>query len=167
MLLDIALPEMDGLSLQEEMQRRGIVLPIIFMTGLADVGVAVRALQHGAFDVIEKPLQTEVVLDRVTRALKEDAEWRRQWNRRTSVEIRMRSLSRRERDVLEQVLQGANHKVAADVLGITLKTFLKHRAHVLRKLEVQGEVELLLLMTEVGLAASSTHPEPREPVHHS
>lgn len=167
MLLDVSLPGMDGLALQDEMRVREIVMPVMFITGVADFGTAVRALHGGAFELIEKPLSKTAVVNCVTRALEADARRREQAQRRQSVERRLQSLSSREQEVMDRLLHGENHKVTAEALGISLKTLLKHRARILKKLDAGNEVELLLLMTEAGLATNSERLELREPAHHS
>jgi FixJ family two-component response regulator len=167
LLLDIALPGVDGLTLHRMLQEQGLELPVVFITGFADVATAVRAMHAGAFDLIQKPMDDAVLRDRVVRALNADLRHRTQLSRREIVQSRLATLSSRETEVLEHILNGLNHKQMADQMEIAIKTLLKHRAQVLRKFEVRSEVELLLLMTDAGLATNSRPAEQREPASRS
>lgn len=167
LLLDLCLPGMDGLSLLRSLRRRGIALPVVIVTGIADVSVAVRALHEGALDLIEKPLDPEILVQRVTTALELSSQWRQRTERRAKIESQIATLSPREREVLGHMLSGLSHKVMADRLGIGIKTLFKHRAHALRKLEVRDEVQLLLVMNEAGLTNNSALLEQPGPRLHS
>jgi FixJ family two-component response regulator len=167
LLIDNVLSGNNPVSLLNALRDRGQWLPVVFLVEEGEVSFAVQAMREGAFDIIEKPLDREQCSDQIMRALASDARQRRKLAQRAELEARLVSLSPRERDVLEQLLTGTNHKVIADRLGISIKTLLKHRAHVLRKIDAHTEVELLLLMTSVGLAGHSMQSEPLEPARHS
>lgn len=143
LILDIRMPGMSGLELQEVLQQRGFALPIIMISGHADVPMAVRALKAGAFDFIEKPFNDQSLLDIVQRAI--------DLNRRQQSDLlqlqawreRMATLTPREREVMQEVVAGLPNKVIASRLGVSLKTVESHRARVMEKLEA-GSVSALV-----------------------
>jgi len=136
---------MSGLALQEEMIRRGITLPVIMLTGFSEVAIAVRALQRGAFDFMEKPFGDEQILASVARAIELDADHRRRHAERAWVRSRVGRLTPREREVMSGVVAGKANKVVAYELGISPKTVEAHRARLMQKLEVQSLAELVRL----------------------
>jgi FixJ family two-component response regulator len=126
-VLDIRMPDMSGMELQEELNRRSHAPPIIFVTGHGDVPMAVTAVKRGAVDFIEKPFSDSAFLELVQKALQLDAELR----------------TPREREVMERVIAGKLNKVIADDLGISIKTVEAHRARVMEKLGVSSLAELV------------------------
>ncbi len=152
LVLDIRMPGMSGLDLQELMVERSIELPVIFVTGHGDVPMAVRALKAGAFDFIEKPFNDQLLLDCVQRAIGQDIERRREAARTADIRARMASLTPRERQVLELVVRGASNKVIGNELGVTQKTVEAHRARVMEKLAADS-LSHLVRMTAPLLAA--------------
>jgi two-component system response regulator FixJ len=166
LLLDIGLPGMDGLSLQRELLRREIVIPIIILTGLADISLAVRAIQAGALDVLEKPVCNDELRRIVEKALQVDREHRQRESDRKQVLARLATLSEREREIMDQLSIGKNSKELAAVLGIGTQTILKHRAKVLRKLQVRNEVELVRLLASHELIRNPGPSAPPVPAHH-
>lgn len=142
-LLDVRMPGMSGLRLQEEMAARGLRAPIVFMTGHGDVPMAVEAMKKGAHDFLEKPWREEDLLERLRRALDLDAE------RRRAGEIFER-LTPRERQVLERVLAGKAGRVIAIELGVSEKTIEFHRARLMRRLGVRTREELFALCRASG-----------------
>ncbi len=152
LVLDIRMPGISGLDLQEQLPSYKIELPLIFISGHGDVPMAVRALKSGAFDFIEKPFNDQVLLECVQRAIEKDAEYRRKRAAKADVTARMDLLTPREREVLELVVDGASNKVISNSLGVSLKTVEAHRSRVMEKLQAGSLSELvrLVLSLEVG-----------------
>lgn len=149
LLLDIRMPGISGLDLQDELRKRRIPIPIVFLTGHGDVPMAVRALKKGAFDFIEKPHEEERLVLAVLNALRMDENRRKQANRHdeTSQELatRLATLSDREREVLDQILDGKPTRRIADELRISVKTVEFHRARIREKLGVASLPQLFRL----------------------
>jgi len=150
LVLDVRLPGKSGVVLQEELAELGITLPIIIVTGYADVGTAVRVLKQGAFDFLEKPLDGDTLLGCVREALALDTRRRRACEERERLCARLARLSARERAVFDQVVQGKANKVVAIEFGISEKTVEAHRARVMHKLGATSLAELV----RMDLAAS-------------
>lgn len=142
-LLDIRMPEMDGLEVQEALQERGVALPIIIMTGHGDVPLSVRAMKAGAIDFIEKPFEKEVLISAVEEgfATLKRADSGRERSKQAAV--RLQALTPREREVLEGLAQGLPNKTIAYDLGISPRTVEIHRANLMTKLEVRSLSEAL------------------------
>jgi FixJ family two-component response regulator len=145
LLLDVRMPGMSGLSLQDELVARHVALPVIIVTGYGEVATAVRALKTGAVDFVEKPFSDEVLLDRVRQAILQDRQTRQARAKRAEVQERYARLTARERAVLELVVAGKANKVIAGDLGLSAKTVEAHRANVMRKMEAQSVAELVRL----------------------
>lgn len=149
LVLDVRMPGMSGLALQEELYKRRVRIPIVFLTGHADVPIAVRALKKGAFDFIEKPLDSQRLIVSVLNALRFDAEQRMQAAQQASdsnpAAARLALLSEREREVLDRVLAGKQTRVIAEELCISVKTVEFHRARIREKLGVASLAELFQL----------------------
>jgi FixJ family two-component response regulator len=152
LLLDIRMPGMSGLDLQDELHKRRYAIPIIFLTGHGDVPLAVRALKRGAIDFIEKPHEEERLVLAVANALHADAERRRdQWkavpSSTTSSDLnaRLATLSEREREVMEHMLAGKLTRQIAETLCISVKTVEFHRARIREKLGAVSQAHLLSL----------------------
>ncbi len=143
LLLDVRMPGMSGLDLQQQLQDQGHRIPIIFMTGHGDVPMATRAMKAGAFDFIEKPFQGQTLLARVREALERDARELRRQAQRSEAAARLARLSPREREVLERVAAGQYNKVIAAELGISLSTVEIHRKRVMEKLEADSLSDLI------------------------
>lgn len=143
LLLDVRLPGMSGVVLQQELARRGILLPVIVMTGYADVGTAVGMLKRGAFDFFEKPFSDTALFDRVQQAIAVDAARRQARAQRQRVAERLAGLTAREREVFDQVVHGKPNKVVASEFGISEKTVEVHRARVMQKLGAASLAELV------------------------
>jgi len=137
LLLDLKLPGKSGLELQHELAAHELRLPIIFLTGYAEVPTAVRALKTGAFDFLEKPFGDETLLDCVRRALDLDRHNRQKSEQISSVTVKLARLSPREREVMELMIAGKPTKVIASELGLSPKTVEVHRGRVMRKMEVR------------------------------
>jgi len=143
LLLDVRLPGMSGVVLQDELARLAIRLPVIVMTGYADVGTAVRMLKCGAFDFFEKPIADAALLARVQQAIALDATRRRTRAQREAMTARLARLTAREREVFDQVVHGKANKVVAIEFGISEKTVEVHRARVMHKLGAASLAELV------------------------
>ncbi|MEA2624889.1 MAG: two-component system, LuxR family, response regulator FixJ [Candidatus Binatota bacterium] len=145
LLLDVRMPGLSGLDLQEELRRHGLPPPIIIMTGHARVPTAVRALKGGAIDFIKKPFSDRSVLDRILRAIDLDRRTRQVRVECTRFASRLASLTARERQVMNLVIAGKPNKIIAADLGISSKTVEIHRSRVMDKMEVDSVAELVRL----------------------
>jgi FixJ family two-component response regulator len=130
LVLDIRMPGMSGLELQQHLNRTGSMLPVIFITGHGDVPMAVQAMKEGAFEFIQKPFRDQDLLDRINHALQQDAESRHNLARRADVVRRLETLTPRERQVMDMVVDGAANKVIAIDLNLSEPTVEIHRAKV-------------------------------------
>ncbi len=146
LLLDIRMPSMSGLELQQVLRQRGLSIPILFMTGHADVSSAVQALKSGAADFIEKPFKDQVMLDAVAAAVRRSDEDLQDARRRAEAAGVLSSLSPREREVARLVALGQPNKLIAGTLGISEKTVHIHRQHVMDKVGLSSAAELARLM---------------------
>jgi len=143
LVLDLKLPGMSGLELQDHLIRNRIDLPIVIVTGHADVPTAVTALKRGAVDLIEKPFNYREVVSVVRKAFARDAENRERRARDEHVRARIASLTDRERAVLQRVMEGKANKVIAAELDISIKTVEVHRAKLMEKMAVGSVAELV------------------------
>jgi two-component system response regulator FixJ len=145
LVLDIRMPDMSGLELQQHLNRIGSMLPVIFITGHGDVPMAVQAMKEGAFEFVQKPFRDQDLLDRINHALKQDAENRNTVARRTEVLQRLESLTPRERQVMDLVVDGAANKVIAIDLDLSERTVEIHRAKVMEKMGARSVAHLVKL----------------------
>jgi FixJ family two-component response regulator len=171
LVLDVRMPGMSGLDLQTELSRQHIEIPILIITGYAEVPLAVRAMKAGAFDFIEKPFSDQTLLDRIRAAVALDEVTRRRRSAREQVRARMRLLTQRERDVLERVISGKSNKVIAAELNLSMKTVEVHRAHVMEKLQATSLADLIRLVllaegNDPDDAAGSPAPSGATPAVH-
>lgn len=146
LVLDIRMPGMSGLAMQKEMQAIGNKMPIIFITGHADISMAVEAMKLGAIDFIEKPFREQELLDSIYRAMevaKRDYSTNKELN---ELQEGMKSLSPREKEVLKYIANGDASKVIAIELNISQRTVENHRANLLEKLNVRSTANLIKLM---------------------
>lgn len=141
-LLDIRLPGPSGLELQAALLRKGVELPIIFLTGHADVSSSVRAMKAGAIDFLEKPVARETLLEALRRALEADVVRRNTLEAERRHRERLNLLTPREQAVFERVIAGMLNKQIADDLGVSLRTVKAHRAQLMQKLGVSTPAEL-------------------------
>lgn len=146
MVLDVRLPGMDGLELQRALYRQGIRMPVIFITGHGDIPMAVRAVNAGALDFLEKPFDDDKLLERVEEALANDREQREIAERRATIEERLATLTPREREVMEEILKGKLNKVIAADLDLSTRTVEVHRARILEKLHVRNVSAMVRLV---------------------
>jgi RNA polymerase sigma factor (sigma-70 family) len=140
LLVDLNMPGMSGLDLQQYLKENGVVLPVIFLSGRADVPKAVRAVKEGAIDFIEKPFDYKHVVALVRDCLKRDAEGRDERRRHAE---RLAQLTQREREVLDLVVAGRTNREVAEALDISVKTVEAHRARLMEKLQVDSLAELV------------------------
>jgi two-component system, LuxR family, response regulator FixJ len=147
-LLDVRMPGMSGLDLLDLIRQKGFVHPVIIITGHADVPMAVRALKSGATEFIEKPFNDQDLIDRVQQAIDDDAENRNSLEDRTSIKARVRTLTPREAEVMELVVEGNANKQIAAMLGLSEKTIEVHRSRVMRKMEAANAADLIRMVLE-------------------
>lgn len=148
LVLDLRLPGMSGLELQDYLKRRGVEIPVVFMSAHGDVPTAVSALKGGAVDFIQKPFSYREVLSVIAKAFERDGELRRKRALRALVDERLATLTDRERDVMARVLEGKPNKVIAVELDISVKTVEVHRAKVMEKTGAGSVAELVQLMLQ-------------------
>lgn len=143
LVLDIRMPGLGGLEIQEKLNEMGSTLPIIFITGHGDVPMAVEAMQKGAVDFIQKPFRDQELLDRIGEALKTDQERRFAREEKSEVLEKVGKLTNRERQVLDLVVTGKPNKVIAYELGVSQRTVEIHRARVMEKMEAKSLADLV------------------------
>ena len=143
LVLDLKLPGMSGLELQEYLHGRDIEIPIVFVTGHGDVPAAVSALKGGAVDFIQKPFSYKDVLSVIEKAFERDAKIRERRTRQSRIAGRLATLTEREREVLQRVIEGRPNKIIASELDISMKTVEFHRAKVMEKMGVTSVAELV------------------------
>lgn len=146
-LLDIAMPGQSGLEVQAALKARGLAAPVIFLTGHGDIPLAVRAVQAGAVDFLEKPVQGAMLLERVRRALALDHEWRQTHGRSQAIQQAYARLTAREREVMAEVVSGLTCKEIALKLRISPRTVEVHRTHVMHKMGAANLAELVSMAT--------------------
>jgi RNA polymerase sigma factor (sigma-70 family) len=148
---DIRMPGMDGMQLQEELSRRGISLPLIFLTGHGDIPMSVRAIKAGAIDFLTKPITGQALVRSVREALGESDRLSQTAERNESASARMAALTEREREVMELAVQGMSNKEIARRLGISHRTVEIHKARVMHKTSAESLLELARIATAAGL----------------
>jgi RNA polymerase sigma factor (sigma-70 family) len=150
LVVDLNMPGMSGLELQRYLKANGVQLPVIFLSGRADVPKAVRAVKEGAIDFIEKPFDYKRVVAVVQDCLKRSAEERAGQEHRRQCSARLAQLTQREREVLELVVAGRMNREIAEKLDISIKTVEAHRARLMEKLEVNSLAELVQATLAAG-----------------
>lgn len=143
LVLDVRMPEMSGLEVQQQLNRSGSMLPVILITGHGDIPMAVQAMKDGAFDFLQKPFRDQDLLDRINGALKQDAENRETVERQAELKRRSESLTPREREVMGLVVDGRANKVIAIDLGLSERTVEIHRANVMEKMQARSVAHLV------------------------
>jgi len=150
LVLDVRMPGLTGLDLQEELNNAHLDLPIVFITGHGDIPMSVKAMKAGAVDFLPKPFEEEELLDAIGRSLEKHVRSREERAERASIERRVASLTPREYQVFTLVVTGLLNKQSAAVLGVTEKTVKVHRARVMQKMEVVSLAELARLAERLG-----------------
>ena len=149
LMLDVRMPGMSGLDLQEHLIDKGYGIPIIMLTGHADVPMAVRAVRAGAVEFLQKPMNDQILLDRIRKAIRLDAQIRRKVIRKGEILARMALLTPREQEVMDLVVAGKANKQIAYELHVSEKTVEVHRKRLMRKMQVGSAVELVRVVLSV------------------
>lgn len=148
LVLDIRMPGMSGLDLQQALNERHSILPIVFITGHGDVPMAVEAMQAGAVDFIQKPFRDQDLIDRINKGLTKDGEMREALRARDDIRTRIAELTPREREVLDLVTAGKANKVIAGDLNVSQRTVEIHRARVMEKMNANSLAHLVRMVIE-------------------
>lgn len=148
-VLDIRMPGMNGMELQKRLNDMNSILPIIFVTGHGDVPMAVEAIQHGAVDFIQKPYREQDLLDKIHKALQLDAEQRADLTEKKSIQERLETLTPRETEVMDMMIEGKANKVIAIDLGISQRTVEIHRSRVMEKMNTHSLAHLVRMVLAV------------------
>lgn len=163
LVLDVRLPGISGLELQEHFRRKNIHIPIIFVSGHSNVAIAVRSMKAGAIDFLEKPFDDQLLLDSIQKALEIDRVTRNEEEYRSLIMKRIDCLSPREDEVLHLLIQGKANKTIADQLQLSTKTIETHRAHIMRKLGVKSMAGLMWMAIKSGVYEEVPDQLPFEP----
>lgn len=142
---DIRMPDIDGIELQKRLKQFPIAPPVIFITGFAEVGIAVEAMKQGAFDFLEKPFSVQALLSKIQLALDRSRTNYASLREQQARDARLALLTDRERGVLGKVIDGKSSREIADLLGISVRTVENHRTRLMEKLHVDSTVELVKL----------------------
>jgi two-component system, LuxR family, response regulator FixJ len=148
LVLDIRMPAMSGMELQQQLNLRGATIPVIFITGHGDVPMAVEAMQLGAFDFLQKPFRDQELIDRVQKALARDRDTRAALQKHDQIRQKLQSLTPRETEVLELMIKGKQNKVMAGELGLSQRTVEIHRAHVMEKMGASSVAQLVRMVID-------------------
>jgi two-component system, LuxR family, response regulator FixJ len=150
LVLDVRMPEMSGLEVQQHLNKAGSMLPVILISGHGDIPMAVQAMKDGAFDFLQKPFRDQELLDRINGALKLDAQNRESVDRLADLKARQESLTPREHEVLALVVDGKANKVIAIDLGLSERTVEIHRANVMEKMGARSVAHLVKMHLMLG-----------------
>ena len=150
LLADVRMPGMSGIELQQKLNEKAISIPMIIMTGHGDVQMAVQAMKDGAFEFLQKPFRDQELIDCITKALEQDKSNRITINEKHDLQIRIDSLTTREREVIDKVLEGKANKIIARELEISDRTVETHRSHAMEKLNAKSIAELVKIMLGVN-----------------
>ena len=151
-VLDVRLPGVSGLDLQDQLTRKGLEFPIIFMTGHGDIPMTVRAMKAGAVDFLSKPFRDQDMLDAVTAALERDAQRRTEAAGKEELRARYDSLTAREREVMSHVTAGLMNKQVAGLIGLSEITVKIHRGNMMRKMGVKSLADLVRTAEALGIS---------------
>jgi two-component system response regulator FixJ len=149
LVLDLAMPGQSGLALQQELTLRGITIPVIFVTGRGQVATAVKAMRQGAFNFLQKPFSNSELIDNIRRAVDLDHQHRSMLSRVGAIRERLTSLTRRERDVLDQVISGHPNKIIAHELRLSQRSVEMHRSRVMEKMGARSVAQLVRMLVNV------------------
>jgi len=154
LVLDVRMPLMSGLELQQHLRERGVALPIVFLTGHGDVGIAVQAMKNGACDFLEKPCKDQALLDTVGRAVKRSIDSCQKNAQSQALQSALAMLTAREREVVQLVAAGKSNKLIARELTISEKTVQVHRYRAMEKLGVHSATEIARMIMQTAQEAS-------------
>lgn len=149
LVLDVRMPGMSGLELQQQLNVRGAVVPVIFITGHGDVPMAVEAMQQGAFDFLQKPFRDQELIDRIQRALESDTRNREALAEHDKIRARLDLLTEREREVLGLLTSGKQNKTMAAELGLSQRTVEIHRARIMEKTGAGSLAQLVRMVMDL------------------
>lgn len=149
LVLDVRMPGMSGIELQQQLNLRGAVIPVIFITGHGDIPMAVEAMQQGAFDFLQKPFRDQDLVDRIQRALEKDRVNREELAQRSLIAERLANLTPREREVLDLIVSGKPNKIMAADLGLSQRTVEIHRARVMEKMGASSLAQLVRMTLDL------------------
>ncbi|MDJ0805679.1 MAG: response regulator FixJ [Gammaproteobacteria bacterium] len=155
LLLDVRMPGMSGLELQEYLAEQRISIPVIIITGHGDVPMAIRAMKAGAVDFIEKPFNDELLLESIRHALMLDEQQRDKQSQKAEIATRLARLTPREHEVMAMVTEGKANKEIASALGVSAKTVEAHRARVMEKMQAGSLADLvrMAMLANIGMDA--------------
>lgn len=148
---DLSMPGMDGLEMQERLNALSCHMPIIFLSGHGDVPAAVRALQKGAVDFLEKPFNPKLLLERIEQAIRTDTELSAAAKKAAEISARVARLTAREREIMSLVVDGKSSKVIALDLGISERTVELHRARMMKKMSARSVADLVRMISDTGI----------------
>ena len=149
LVLDVRMPGMSGLELQQQLNLRGAVIPVIFITGHGDIPMAVEAMQQGAFDFLQKPFRDQDLIERIQHALERDTRARAALDQHAKIRERLDSLTPREREVLALMTRGKPNKIMAAELGVSQRTVEIHRARVMEKSGAASLAQLVRMVMDL------------------
>lgn len=158
LILDLTMPDVSGLELQQALSNRGCTIPIIFLSGQGSIPQSVQAIKAGAFDFLEKPVDSRLLLERISAACTLDARQRAEAAQRAALQCRFEQLSPREREILTHVVEGQTSKEIARLLGISHRTVEVYRARIMAKLQAQSVPELVSWAAISGFHTSNCNP---------
>ena len=156
LILDVRMSSMSGLELQEELSKRGISIPIIFISGHADISDSAKAFRAGAVDFLEKPFDNEILLKRIEEAIQKDMEIRELLIKKRQIQKRLDHLTVREKEVLSLIVSSHSNKEAAAVLNISNRTIDVHRAHIMEKMQAANLAELMMMAMHCEIVQHGT-----------
>lgn len=156
LVLDVRMPGMSGLELQQELNRQEIPLPVIILTGHGDVPMAVQAMKQGALDFIQKPFRDQDLLDQINHALHCSSGQCAKQHHIEEIKQRIQTLTRREHQIMQMIVAGKANKVIAIELDLSQRTVEVHRANVMHKLQVCSVADLVRVVTQVELGLDNT-----------
>ncbi|MGA1864242.1 MAG: response regulator transcription factor [bacterium] len=151
LVLDVSLPDIDGFKLQDELSKRNISMPIIFITGYGDIPMCAKAIKKGAVDFLPKPFEDKEILSAIEQAILKSRQDNKNEEEISHIKLLLSSISPREHEVMRWVITGLINKQIAQKMGITEKTVKVHRGRVMKKLQVDSVVELARLLEKVGI----------------
>lgn len=156
LILDVRMPTMSGLELQEELSKRAIDIPIIFISGHADIPDSAKAFRAGAVDFLEKPFDNEILLQRIEEAIQKDLDTREQVIKKREIQKRLDHLTAREKEVLSLIVSSYSNKEAAAILNISNRTIDVHRAHIMEKMQAENLAELMMMVMSFQIVPHGT-----------